>query len=129
MARKARELSAKELRLHVDPKEVEVSFTKELCPVKHGVVGQERAIEAIKFGVGMNDPEYNIYVAGTTDTGATYMARALLEEDVHFWKRKLPDRRHHRTGVMCTTSRNMTNREPSNCPPAEAKSSEGPWTS
>ncbi len=81
MARKARELAAKELRLHVDPKEVEVSFTKELCPVKHGVVGQERAIEAIKFGVGMNDPEYNIYVAGTTDTGATYMARALLEEE------------------------------------------------
>jgi lon-related putative ATP-dependent protease len=81
MARKARELAAKELRLHVDPKAIDVSFTKELCPVKHGVVGQERAIEAIKFGVGMDDPEYNIYVAGTTDTGATYMARAFLEDE------------------------------------------------
>jgi hypothetical protein len=81
MARKARELAAKELRLQVDPKDIEISFTKELCPVSHGVVGQERAIEAIKFGVGMTDPEYNIYVAGTTDTGATYMARAFLEEE------------------------------------------------
>lgn len=81
MAKKHRELAAKDLRMYVDPKSVEVAFTKELCPVSHGVVGQERAIEAIKFGVGMADPEYNIYVAGTTDTGATYMARALLEEE------------------------------------------------
>jgi lon-related putative ATP-dependent protease len=81
MARKIKELAAKDLRLHVDPKTVNVSFSKELCPVTHGVVGQERAIEAIKFGVGMVDPEYNIYVAGATDTGATYMARSFLEEE------------------------------------------------
>jgi lon-related putative ATP-dependent protease len=81
MARKVKELAAKDLRLHIDPKNVQVAFTRELCPVVHGVVGQERAIEAIKFGVGMTDPEYNIYVAGATDTGATYMARAFLEEE------------------------------------------------
>jgi lon-related putative ATP-dependent protease len=81
MAKKARELAPRDLRLHIDPKTVGIDVTKELCPVTHGVVGQERAIEAIKFGVGMVDPEYNIYVAGTTDTGATYMARAFLEEE------------------------------------------------
>jgi len=81
MARKIKELAAKDLRLHVDPKTVDVAFSKELCPVSHGVVGQERAIEAIKFGVGMVDPEYNVYVAGATDTGATYMARSFLEEE------------------------------------------------
>jgi len=80
MAKKFKELAAKDLRFHVDPKSVEVDSTKKLCPAKHGLVGQKRAIEAIKFGIGMTDPEYNIYVAGTTDTGATYMARALLEE-------------------------------------------------
>lgn len=81
MARKSKELAAKDLRLYVDPNALEVSFSKELCPVAHGVVGQERAIEAIRFGVGMVDPEYNIFVAGTTDTGVTYMARAFLEEE------------------------------------------------
>lgn len=81
MAKKTKELAAKDLRLHIDPMSVGIAFTKDLCPISHGVVGQERAIEAIKFGVGMTDPEYNIYVAGTTDTGATYMARAYLEEE------------------------------------------------
>ena len=81
MAKRPKELAAKDLRLRVDPKGIDVDFTRELCPVKHGVVGQERAIEAIKFGVGMVDPEYNVYVAGTTDTGATYLARAFLEEE------------------------------------------------
>lgn len=80
MGKKFKELAAKDLRFRIDPKSVEVDSTEKLCPTKQGVVGQKRAIEAIKFGIGMADPEYNIYVAGTTDTGATYMARALLEE-------------------------------------------------
>jgi lon-related putative ATP-dependent protease len=29
----------------------------------------------------MSDPEYNVYVAGATDTGATYLARSLLEKE------------------------------------------------
>lgn len=80
MAKRFRELSAKDLRFRIDPKSLKVDSTKKLRPARQGVVGQKRAIEAIKFGIGMADSEYNIYVAGTTDTGATYMARAILEE-------------------------------------------------
>jgi lon-related putative ATP-dependent protease len=80
MAKRFRELAAKDLRFTVDPNSLKVDSTKKLYPAKQGMVGQKRAIEAIKFGMGMVDPEYNIYVAGTTDTGATYMARAFLEE-------------------------------------------------
>jgi hypothetical protein len=80
MAKRFRELAAKDLRLSIDPNSLKVDSTKKLSPAKRGVVGQKRAIEAMKFGMGMVDPEYNIYVAGTTDTGATYMARAFLEE-------------------------------------------------
>lgn len=80
MAKKFRELAAKDLRFSIDPNSLKVDSTKQLCPAKKVVVGQKRAIEAIKLGMGMLDPEYNIYVAGTTDTGATYMARAFLEE-------------------------------------------------
>jgi lon-related putative ATP-dependent protease len=80
MAKRFKELAAKDLRFRIDPEKLRVDSTKRLCPAKRTMVGQERAIEAIKFGMGMVDPEYNIYVAGTTQTGATYMARALLEE-------------------------------------------------
>jgi len=80
MAKRFKELAAKDLRFRIDPKSLKVDSTKKLCPAKQGVVGQKRAIEAIKFGIGMADSEYNIYAAGATDTGATYMARAILEE-------------------------------------------------
>ena len=80
MTKRLKELAAKNLRLSIDPNSIKVDSTKKLCPAKQGVVGQKRAVEAIKFGMGMVDPEYNIFVAGTADTGATYMARALLEE-------------------------------------------------
>ena len=87
MTKKFKELAAKDLRLSIDPNSLKVDSTKKLSPAKQGVVGQKRAIEAIKFGMGMVDPEYNIYVAGTADTGATYMARALLEDVA---KKQLP---------------------------------------
>jgi lon-related putative ATP-dependent protease len=80
MAKQFKEVPVRDLRLHVDPGSIKVASTDKLCPVTTGVVGQHRAIEAIKFGIGMTDPEYNIYVAGRTDTGATYIARAFLEE-------------------------------------------------
>ena len=79
MAKKFKELSTSDLRLRIDPKSLEVGSTKKVRPPTHRLVGQERALEAIKFGMGMDDPEYNIYVAGATDTGATYIARMLLE--------------------------------------------------
>ncbi len=80
MARKFKEVPARDLRFHIDPKSLKFDSTAELCPAARGVVGQHRAIEALKFGIGMDDPEYNIYVAGSTDTGATYIARTFLEE-------------------------------------------------
>jgi lon-related putative ATP-dependent protease len=80
MAKRFKELTARDLRFRIDPEKLKVDSTKKLCPAKRTMVGQQRAIEAIKFGMGMADPEYNIYVAGTSDTGATYVARALLEE-------------------------------------------------
>ncbi len=80
MAKKFKEVAVKDLRFRIDPEGIDVDTTKKLCPASRAVVGQRRAIEAIKFGIGMNDPEYNIFVAGATDTGATFIARAFLEE-------------------------------------------------
>jgi len=80
MAKKFKEVPVKGLRFCVEPESLKVNSTDKLCPVKHKVVGQKRAMEAIEFGIAMSDPEYNIYMAGRTDTGATYIARSFLEE-------------------------------------------------
>jgi len=80
MAKKFREVPGRKLRYHVDPSTFKVDTTDLLSPVRRRVVGQKRAMEAIEFGIGMVDPEYNIYVAGRTDTGVTYIARSFLED-------------------------------------------------
>jgi lon-related putative ATP-dependent protease len=80
MRKRLKEVPVRDLRLHIDPKSLKVRSTGQLCPATQGIVGQDRAIEALKFGIGMHDPEYNIYIAGPSNTGATYIARAFLEE-------------------------------------------------
>jgi len=38
-------------------------------------IGQERAIRAIEFGLGVNKPGFNIFVTGLTGTGKTSIIR------------------------------------------------------
>ncbi len=44
------------------------------------IVGQDRAVKAIKRGLAMKSHGYNIYVSGTNGTGRTATVRKLLEE-------------------------------------------------
>ncbi len=44
------------------------------------VIGQERAIEAIRFAVGMRRPGYNLYALGPEGTGKHTAVRGFLEE-------------------------------------------------
>jgi predicted AAA+ superfamily ATPase len=43
-------------------------------------IGQERAIRAIEFGLGVNKPGFNIFVTGLTGTGKTSIIRAFLKK-------------------------------------------------
>ena len=43
--------------------------TTETIPVTRELIGQERAMEALKFGLTINRKGYNIYVSGLTGTG------------------------------------------------------------
>ena len=47
---------------------------------QYRVVGQERAIDAIQFGMGMKEPGYNIFIAGPAKAGLTYTARTFIED-------------------------------------------------
>jgi lon-related putative ATP-dependent protease len=68
------------LRPHIDPESLPFETTASLEPLKDGVVGQVRAIDAIQFGMGMKEPGYNIFIAGPAKAGLSYIARTFLEE-------------------------------------------------
>jgi lon-related putative ATP-dependent protease len=80
MAKKFKEVPVEQLYARIDPDSLGFETTESLCPPEEGVVAQDRAIDAIKFGMGMKDVDYNIFVAGQPKTGLTYIARTFLEK-------------------------------------------------
>jgi len=80
MPRKFPEVPALELRAYIDPELLPFENTSSLEPPDERILGQERATDAIKFGIGMKAPGYHIFVAGPSKAGLTYMARTYLEE-------------------------------------------------
>ena len=53
--------------------------TAEMTPLED-FIGQERAIRAIEFGLGINKPGFNIFVTGLTGTGKTSIIKAFLKK-------------------------------------------------
>ncbi len=80
MARKVKELSPKDLRLYINPNKLGFETTEELDLKEAEIVAQDRAVNALKFGLGIPDAEYNIYVAGPPKTGLSYITKLLVEK-------------------------------------------------
>jgi lon-related putative ATP-dependent protease len=81
-----KELDAAQLRYTCDPSSFSFESTAELEPLDR-IIGQERAIEALKLGLGIKDAKnrYNIYVAGDPGTGKMsavehFLTRASADE-------------------------------------------------
>ena len=72
--KKTRELAASELRYTCDPDVFKFKNTAEIEPLDD-VIGQERAVHAIDFGLNMTSPGYNIFVTGIEGTGRTTIVR------------------------------------------------------
>ncbi len=68
-------LAPEELRLTADPAFFQFECTEELTPLTE-FIGQDRALRALQFGLGLQKPGYNIFVTGLTGTGK---ATAILE--------------------------------------------------
>ena len=62
-----------------DPERFSFATTAELEELP-GVIGQGRAIDAIRFGIGIRNPGYNLYVLGPAGLGKHTAVRHLLEE-------------------------------------------------
>lgn len=61
----------------VDPTQLGFEDTSELEPLTD-IIGQERAIEALEFGLSMKSPGYNLYVSGPVGTGKATLVRQMV---------------------------------------------------
>lgn len=74
----SRRLKCEELRAACDPAALPFRSTRELTPLDR-LIGQERALEATTFGLGMIRSGYNMFVLGLPATGKTSSMLRLLE--------------------------------------------------
>ncbi len=74
-------LTPEKLRRRLDPQVFSFSTTAELEPLS-GIIGQERALEALRVGLSLRGPKhrYNVYVAGEPGLGKTSAVTQFLEE-------------------------------------------------
>ncbi len=67
------------LRWQADPAGFSFETTKDIEPLRE-IVGQERGVEAFRFGMGMDKPGYNVFVTGMSGSGRMATVKRLLEE-------------------------------------------------
>lgn len=68
-----------QLRKICQPSIFKFDSTAELKPLKR-IIGQERALRSLDFGLDMEIPGYNIYLSGPLGTGRTTLAKNMLDE-------------------------------------------------
>lgn len=72
-------VASADLRWRCDHRALSFANTGEV-EAAHGVVGQDDAVEALRFGLEIHAPGQNVYVRGLTGTGRTRLVRHLLSE-------------------------------------------------
>jgi len=72
------ELNTRELRYVCDPKTLGFQSTEEVEPLDQ-VIGQDRAVRSIDFGLTMRCFGYNIYAAGVPGTGKKSLIKSFVE--------------------------------------------------
>jgi len=73
------EVPAEKLTWRCDLSFLPFTCTAEMTPLED-FIGQDRAIRAIEFGLGVNRPGFNIFVTGLTGTGKTSIIKAFLKK-------------------------------------------------
>lgn len=78
-ASKHKTLKPEDLRWKCNPDIFEFSSTGDIEPIE-GILGQDRAMKAIKLGVDLRSPGYNIYIAGLSGSGKATTVKQMLEQ-------------------------------------------------
>ena len=83
-----KEVPPEKLTVRINPDSLGFEDTKS-CDYTSVIIGQDRAVRALKIGLEIESPGYNIYAAGLTGTGKTSTIASLLNQlDL---KKKIPD--------------------------------------
>ena len=72
-------LNATQLRNFCEQAEFTFTSTKEI-PDFDGIVGQDRAIDALSFAIAMNQPGYNMYLMGSNGLGKHTLLKQFLDK-------------------------------------------------
>ena len=87
-----RSLKPSALYTRTNPKSIDYKTTADVDNSEYDVIGQERALSAIDFAVGMNRDNYNLYLAGSKGLGKYEVIQRVLEQHI-------PDK--HTTSDWC----------------------------
>jgi lon-related putative ATP-dependent protease len=72
-------LEPRALYRHCDPAQLGLETTADL-DVRDGLIAQDRAIQAVRFGIGIRHEGYNLFALGPSGTGKYALIRSALEE-------------------------------------------------
>jgi predicted ATP-dependent protease len=75
----SRRVPVERLRWRCDPDTFSFKTTETIDPLE-GILGQDRALTALKTGLEIESPGYNIFVSGLTGTGRTTTIKTTLEK-------------------------------------------------
>lgn len=84
------EVPVRLLRWRCNPKSLGIRSTNDVESSRE-IIGQDRALRALRLGLEMKHPGYNVFVSGYTGTGRMTMIKLLLSE---FEKKTVPLRDH-----------------------------------
>ena len=76
-----KEINVQKLRSFCNKAEFRFSSTEEL-PDFEGMIGQDRAVDALSFAINMNKPGYNMYLMGSNGLGKQTMLKQILSESL-----------------------------------------------
>src|SRR5450759_2603960 len=68
-----------DLRLTIDPDSLGFTDTSELLDLPLPWIGQERAEMATRFGLGMDQPDYNLFVLGEVGSGRSSLLKQAMQ--------------------------------------------------
>jgi lon-related putative ATP-dependent protease len=73
-----KEFKAEQVRLKCNPSMFKCDSTSDLDPYE-GIIGQDRALSALKFGLNIQKAGFNIFVSGLAGTGKTTVIKSFLD--------------------------------------------------
>ena len=73
-----KELKSAQVRLKCNSALFKCDSTGDLVPFE-GIIGQDRALSALKFGLNIHKPGFNIFVSGLAGTGKTTVIKSFLD--------------------------------------------------